>query len=82
MASRQQQGVGSFGFPTFGAPQDLMPIPQITAARALSVPTPTLSGADEESALSIILASILGSASPGIAEGLVGLLLKDRAKTA
>ena len=82
MASTQQQGVGSFGFPTFAAAQDLMPIPQITAARALSVPTPTLSGADEESALSIILASILGSASPGIAEGLVGLLLKDRAKTA
>ena len=82
MASRQQQGVGSFGFPTFGAPQDLMPIPKIAPARALSIPTPTLSGADEESALSIILASILGSASPGIAEGLVGLLLKDRAKTA
>ena len=82
MASRQQQGVGSFGFPTFGAPQDLMPIPKITAARALSIPTPTLRGDDEESALSIILASILGSASPGIAEGLVGLLLKDRAKTA
>ena len=59
-----------------------MPIPKVNPARALSIPTPTLSGKDEESALSIILASILGSASPGIAEGLVGLLLKDRAKTA
>ena len=59
-----------------------MPIPKVNPARALSVGTPTLSGKDEESALSIILASILGSASPGIAEGLVGLLLKDRAKTA
>ena len=81
MASRQQQGVGSFGFPTFGAPQDLMPIPKITGARALSVGTPSFSERDEESASGIMLAGILGSASPGIVEFITGLLMKDLAQT-
>ena len=55
-----------------------MPIPKVNPARALSIPVPSFSGEQEEdSPLGIILASILGSASPGIGSALAGILLKD-----
>ena len=80
MASTQQQGLGSFGsfgFPTFEALQDLMVSPQITAARPVSIPLGSWGGTDEDSSLGILIASILGSASPGIGSALAGVLFKD-----
>ena len=55
-----------------------MPIPKVNPARALSIPVPSFSGErDDDSALGILIASILGSASPGIGSALAGILFKD-----